>query len=198
MTKQLILPLAALMLLSACAGKFGLQKRRYTKGYYFSVSRHSAAPKGKTEHQPAHAAKQEAVETVLVQQQQHHVYTANPETLPAAVKPVTAASHAKASPEKAPVLTASAKKQLVNDIRQFKSLAAAVKKQQKNGGGDAGANTVVLVILSLFPILALIAIYIHDGHKITTNFWIDLILHLTIIGYIIYALLVVLDVVDLS
>jgi len=54
------------------------------------------------------------------------------------------------------------------------------------------------VILSLFPILALIAMYMKDGNSITLNFWVDLLLHLTIIGYLVFALLVVFDIVDLS
>ena len=37
-----------------------------------------------------------------------------------------------------------------------------------------------------------------DGKNITLNFWIDLLLHLTAIGEIIFALLVVLDVVNLA
>lgn len=59
---------------------------------------------------------------------------------------------------------------------------------------ESGTSTIVLVILSLFPILALLAIYLHQG-EINSYFWIDLLLHLLIIGYIIFALLVVLDVI---
>lgn len=56
----------------------------------------------------------------------------------------------------------------------------------------------ILVILSLFPFLALIAVFMKDGNNITTNFWIDLLLHFTVIGYIIFALLVVFDIINLS
>jgi len=56
----------------------------------------------------------------------------------------------------------------------------------------------ILVILSLFPILALIAIFMKEGKVITTNFWVDLVLHFTLIGYIIFALLVVLDIINLN
>jgi len=58
-------------------------------------------------------------------------------------------------------------------------------------------NTLVLVILSLFPILCLIAVYLKDG-GITLNFWVDLLLHLTVIGAMIFAILVVLDIVSLA
>jgi hypothetical protein len=56
----------------------------------------------------------------------------------------------------------------------------------------------ILVILSLFPILALLAIFMKEGKVITTNFWVDLVLHFTVIGYIIFALLVVFDIINLS
>ncbi len=59
---------------------------------------------------------------------------------------------------------------------------------------ESNTSTVLLVILSLFPLLALLAIYLHQG-EINSYFWIDLLLHLTIIGYVIFALLVVLDVI---
>lgn len=65
------------------------------------------------------------------------------------------------------------------------------------GGGSGGTNKVLLVILCLFWILNLLAVYLHDG-SITLNFWITLLLDLTFVGGIIFSILVVLDVVDLS
>jgi len=203
MTKKIILPLAALILLSACAGKFGLQKRRYTKGYYFSASKHqSSAKKDETivakhvKHNTIATPVEEVLPVVAAVQPAVTKYetTATNPTVANKTAPAVKAAHA-------PVLTANAvvsKTQLLTKAKEFKAVVTAAKKQQARKGGDSDANLVVLVILSLFPILALIAMYIHDGHKITTNFWVDLILHLTIIGYIIFALLVVLDVVDLS
>jgi len=63
---------------------------------------------------------------------------------------------------------------------------------------SAEESTILLVILSLFPFIALIAMYLKDGNRITMNFWVDLLLHLTVIGYAIFAILVVLDIIDLS
>jgi hypothetical protein len=94
------------------------------------------------------------------------------------------------------------------DKNHFSSIShpAYVKKNHSNAvasthqKGKKGDDTelIVLVILSLFPILCLIAIYLKDGKNITLNFWIDLILHITLFGAIIFALLVVLDVVNLA
>lgn len=81
-------------------------------------------------------------------------------------------------------------------VKKNHSNAVASNHQKGKKGGDT--ELIVLVILSLFPILCLIAIYLKDGKNITLNFWIDLILHFTLFGEIIFALLVVLDVVNLA
>ena len=54
-------------------------------------------------------------------------------------------------------------------------------------------SKILYVILALFPILCLISIYLYQGQQISLDFWIDLLLHITVIGEVIYALLVVLD-----
>ncbi|GIV27855.1 MAG: hypothetical protein KatS3mg027_1669 [Bacteroidia bacterium] len=76
---------------------------------------------------------------------------------------------------------------------QQKNITAFTISQKKDD------DKIIWVILSLIPILCLIAIYLHDGKKVTTNFWIDLILHLLLVlPAIIFALLVVLDVINLA
>lgn len=88
---------------------------------------------------------------------------------------------------------ASVKKSTIKKV--VKQIYLEKNKVAKNSGD---ANLILLVILSLFPFLALIAIYLKDGKQITLNFWVDLILHLTVIGYAIFAILVVLDIINLS
>lgn len=74
------------------------------------------------------------------------------------------------------------------------------------------AEKIVWIILSLFPFINLIAVYLHDGNRVTKNFIVLLILNLLILLWpiifylgglfvlasIIFALLVVLDVVNLA
>ncbi|MHB8261004.1 MAG: YqaE/Pmp3 family membrane protein [Bacteroidia bacterium] len=68
---------------------------------------------------------------------------------------------------------------------------------QKSSGGDT--NLIIEIILCFFPFFNLIAMYLKDGKRITLNFWIDLILDcLFFFPGIIFALLVVLDVVNLA
>lgn len=80
-------------------------------------------------------------------------------------------------------------------VLKHKQLVIAKQAQAKP---TFDTELLILVILSLFPFLALIAVFMKDGNNITTNFWIDLLLHFTVIGYIIFALLVVFDIINLS
>jgi hypothetical protein len=69
---------------------------------------------------------------------------------------------------------------------------------QKNSLKPSDSDKIVWVILALIPILCLIAVYLHDGKTITNNFWITLILHIFLYLECIFALLVVLDVINLK
>lgn len=85
-------------------------------------------------------------------------------------------------------------KQMKKEVRK------TVFKEVKNNlfKKKSGDVNIIHVILALFPILCLIGIYLHQGENITNDFWLDLVLHLTVIGEIIYALLVVLDIVTIA
>ena len=72
-----------------------------------------------------------------------------------------------------------------------------VVTNQESSGGDT--NLIIEIILCLFPFINLIAIYLKDSKHITLNFWIDLILDcLFFLPGIVFALLVVLDVINLA
>ena len=71
-------------------------------------------------------------------------------------------------------------------------------KTNTRKGGDIDDTTILLIVFCFFPILSLIAMYLHDGKEITLNFWVDLLLYLTFIGWIIFGVLVVLDIVNLA
>ncbi len=82
----------------------------------------------------------------------------------------------------------------INATPQKKSQNTTSLSSQKNND-----DKIIQVILALFPILCLIAVYLHDGKKATTNFWVDLILHLLfLLPAVIFALLVVLDIINLA
>lgn len=201
MIKQFILPLLAVFLLGSCANKFSLVKRKYNKGYYLDVA-------GKTS---KHENKQE--KTVSLNPKKINKVSENQETLaeikPSAIKtlPLINLSDAKTSSPLAKetvkknmgTVTASAHKKLFTNPVHFKTVALKHADNKSSAAkGDAGLSKIIMIILCFFPFINLIPVYIHDGNKLTLNFLITLLLDFTFILGIIFALLVVLDVVNLA
>jgi hypothetical protein len=196
MIKKIILPLLAVLLLGSCANKFNLVKRKYNKGFYVSRS-HSTNTnvteperKALVKHTKTNspATEQKAAEPVKALD---HVALVN-EPVSEIQKPGGLSKTMETKKESKPVY-ASAQKNLVKTIKAMKPLA-----MRSAAKGDSGTNKILLVILALFPFICLIAIYLHDGKKITLNFWITLLLHLTFVLWLVFALLVVLDVLDFA
>ena len=108
--------------------------------------------------------------------------------------------------EKKNTFQSQIKKHFVEVYKNASSFKSAAKsnyafktvKETKKASRDSDTNLIVLVILALFPILCLIAVYLHDGKNITTNFWVTLLLHLLIYVECIFAVLVVLDIINLN
>ncbi len=200
--KKLILPFITIILLSSCASKFSLQKRRYTKGFYF------ASAKGNTTLAKETKVTSAKVKEVNLEVPNEEVVKSQQITTPI-VPPAEIVLMAPKNPEtnvfnkpkyNAPV-SASAENKIIQPEKKFKNIDALLNDQQNNllkRKGENGAKLVILVILCFFPFINLIPVYIHDGNKITLNFWITLLLCFTLLGGIIFSLLVVLDVIDLS
>lgn len=197
MIKKIILPILAILILGSCANKFSLVKRKYNKGYYLDLSKNAVSKKSETEKIATLTPKK--IESVS----QNNPSTAveiksSPiKTLPimASLATVESKKHT-VQPITANHLTASGKKQPTKSNISIKPLV--LKSNDSKSGKGSDTNLLILIILSLFPILCLIAIYLHDGKKITLNFWIDLLLHLTFILEIVFAILVVLDIINLA
>jgi hypothetical protein len=192
----------ALFAASCSSHKGGMiTKRKYTKGYYVDLGgKHS---KAKAQEQKASVVKKaepakvttpapEKVEVVnAIVAEQMPVVTANAAAAPVAVNAV------KALKTENNVTVAHEKKSVKSAVRNYVAAQRAINKISHQKGKAADSNLIVMVILSLFPILALIAIWMHDGKTITLNFWIDLLLHFIFL-YWLFALLVVLDVINLA
>jgi len=197
MIKKFIFPLIAIILLSSCANKFSVQKRKYNKGFYLGMSGNHH---NKTDHASPSNLKTKHLKDVSVDEPQNEIVSApvNIEVL-STVKQI-AKENKIVQPKYDKHVVANSGNTLMREEKKFRNIEfkdrVTKTKLRKGGGGDT--NLIVLVILSLFPILCLIAVFLHDGKSITLNFWIDLLLHITVIGEVIFALLVVLDVIDLA
>ncbi len=203
MIKKFIFPLIAILLLTSCANKFSLQKRKYTKGFYFATGKdNSKKDQGTrishTKIKPvAEVANEEVVLATTIKPEVKN----EPVLLsPKAIETKPAHRDSKKSP-----VTASANRKAAQHEKTFKNVETVINESESSSTnsspsakkGESGAKLVVMIILCFFPIINLIPVYIHDN-GITLNFWITLLLCLTVIGSIIFSLLVVLDVVDLA
>lgn len=197
--KNLLLLITALAIVgSSCSSRIGIAKRKYGKGYYVSVSHQPKQPVSKTERTVSlKKAEKEQVKQVIVSAQlkndeNHSVSVLNTKAVLAQTSGVKSA------------LNNSSKQELQANVNSASSITSkkiikrldSVLLSNKSKADDT--NTILLVILCLFWFLNLIAVYLKQGKKITTDFWITLILDLTFILGVIYAILVVLDVLSFA
>lgn len=202
MKQQLLLCVAGLILLSSCAGT-GIMKRRYTKGYYVSHNKTVAEPEKRQQVKTADIANQQNTTPAKALTVSETQTIAEPtriaigksatnsheiKTTQRAIAPVKNQQHLFASAsQKTPEVTQT----------EIRPLQLNTSNSGKGSSDSSKVELVLMVILCLFPFINLIPVYLHDN-AITLNFWITLILDFTYIGGVIFALLVVLDVVNLA
>ena len=198
--------LIAVVLASCNSGKNALvMKHRYTKGFYIA---------GKSKHHKSKKADDLATNKKTETTQQTLAPTLQTiednKTIETNIENSTASSVV-ASPEKIASENKSITKKSEKEFKttvlnktfsNIKSIAtvktSANKQTILNKGKSLSSDQIVQLILALFPILCLIAVYLKDGSKITNNFWITLVLHLTVYLECIFAVLVVLDIINLA
>lgn len=201
--KKLVLFLAIVgIALSSCNGKYTIAKRKYNKGFY--VSRSSS---NKSNDQQI-ADKKRNIQADLSQTEIVKSTTEKTDKeLIDQVKlndEILISSSSKSDPKifsnhtNETIALASIQSNHVPMHVNFKKIEISNSKIEHSSKKDSDSDKIIQIILALFPILCLIAVYLHDGKSIKLNFWIDLLLHLTFIGEIIFALLVVLDIIDLN
>ncbi len=195
--KKLLPFLALAILISSCGNKMTLLKRHYTKGYYMQHSKQSE----KVAINKAKIVSTDKMEPTIVSFIKEN--KAAPPVLSASLKinkgekTASKQSHSQELNKHIALQNNIVNSMKVASAKAFAKESANQQKENRGGGGDA--NLLILVILCLFPFINLIAMYLHDGKSVTTNFWLDLILDiLFFLPGIIFALLVVFDVVNLA
>jgi hypothetical protein len=193
--KKIITLLSIILIVSSCSNKFSLQKRKYNKGFYFA-SNHSKNNSSNTGKLNPQRLNSKSYSQVKIEQQELEIASENNKNVELTV--MTNPASAKIQPNLSEVSKndLSLASNNIKHIQLNKLIRPMALPMAKKGGSDT--NLIVLVILSLFPIICLIAVFLKDSKSITLNFWIDLLLHVTLIGAIIFALLVVLDIVNLA
>jgi len=204
--KKIILLLAIITIgLTSCNGKYTIAKRKYNKGYYVNRtnSKHTKTESiAKNTTIDKNLNETVAVEKITSSPNQNQ---SSPEVASTNIISKTIIEERHASTKKNEVFdsnpvksTASSNHNLAISKKAFKEINVAKKASKFEKKGSSDSNLIVQIILALFPILCLIAVYLHDGKDITLNFWITLLLHLTLYGCCIFAVLVVLDIIDLK
>lgn len=84
-------------------------------------------------------------------------------------------------------------KEMKRELR--KQVFKSAKKTLLKKGTGSGNHLLNIVLCFFIPPLA---VFLHQEQRISNDFWLDLILLLTVVGSVIYALLVVLDVVSIA
>lgn len=205
MKNLILLPLVAALFLSSCSSKLGIAKRKYTRGYYVSVTKGPSSDKTNPKKKQLVTNNTKTSELAEVKNEVY-VPSAISSDLKSNSKFVTApvlvkiSSNTTQQDKSNSRLNASVTKQIAGEKTSVKPLFSnkIVAANASNSGGSVDTNTILLVILCLFWWLNLIAVYLHQGKKITTDFWITLILDLTIVLGVIYSILVVLDVLSFA
>lgn len=192
------------ILLSSCTSqKNGLAiKRKYNKGYYIAHN-----------HKKSNLVTKDSNSDKVVKATENKVVSLAEVEMPAIKTIISTVNHETIPVEKAEKINEVKHNTIISDSKNATASSVDTKvktshktfvinnkseSKAKTTSGDSDTMTILLVILCIFPILALIAMFLHDGNSITLNFWVDLLLHLTVIGYIIFGILVVLDLVNLA
>lgn len=191
--KKIIAFVALAVLVSSCGNKMTLMKRHYTKGFYFH---HSDKVKQQDE-ASAERMKAEKMPTIKMYVSEQKKDLAVLASVSSSATETSAKHSLQGNLAKKVNEGHSVHARTISFVLKQKTNVLKEMDARKSGGGDA--NLLVMVILALFPFINLIAIYLHDGKAVTTNFWVCLILDiLFFLPGIIFALLVVLDVVNLG
>jgi uncharacterized membrane protein YqaE (UPF0057 family) len=196
MKTKITLLLAVVIFLCSCGTKFSLQKRRYNKGFYVAKSHSNSNKKDELKSSAKFTSSIPEIKSQTV------IQSSQPKTeLPKEIIRITnlekiaynSTQAATKNQTKSKGFASSAKKIIFRDV-EFRNMErvnlGSVKKDSSK------VNLVLMVILCLFPFINLIPVYLHDD-DVTLNFWLTLILDFLWIPGVVFAILVVLDVVDL-
>jgi uncharacterized membrane protein YqaE (UPF0057 family) len=196
MKYNLFILLAGLIVLSSCSSRMSLMKRRYTKGYFVSVS-----GKNDGQHVNGHTLKQKnhkntiaasdirpssPAQQVAVKEEQiakHSAVAKVKETSASRKTPATGATAVKRDK-----VLASVHPVATTDLQELADVQVLPPKGKAKGhakGGDADVNLLLLVILAI--IIPPLAVFLKKGAP-DTWFWVTLILWLAAFSYFVFKL----------
>lgn len=199
--KKLSIFATAILLLSSC-GSLSISQKRYSNGlnidWFAGKDKKAESPKvAKKTKKINQVAVLEAIANEDVQTQSNEFVSAALPTESVEIDLSQSNTKGQVKQHRSKVKVSANKTQEKIGVSKL-SVIKSLNKIKKSGIDQTDDSVNVLyLIMAFFPILCLIAVYLYDGQELTTNFWVDLILHLTIIGAMVFAVLVVLGIVSL-
>ena len=199
--KKLSIFTIAILLLSSC-GSISISQKRYSNGlnidWFAGKDKKAESPKvAKKTKKNNQVAVLETIANEEVQTQSNQFVSAALPTESVEIDLSQSNTKGQVKQHRSKVKVSANKIQEKVGVSKL-SVIKSLNKIKKSGIAKTDDNVNVLyLIMAFFPILCLIAVYLYDGQELTTNFWVDLILHLTIIGAMVFAVLVVLGIVSL-
>ena len=199
--KKLSIFTIAILLLSSC-GSISISQKRYSNGlnidWFAGKDKKAESPKvAKKTKKNNQVAVLETIANEEVQTQSNQFVSAALPTESVEIDLSQSNTKGQVKQHRSKVKVSANKTQEKVGVSKL-SVIKSLNKIKKSGIAKTDDNVNVLyLIMAFFPILCLIAVYLYDGQELTTNFWVDLILHLTIIGAMVFAVLVVLGIVSL-
>lgn len=181
------------ILFSSCSSKFGLMKRRYTKGYHVEIAKHHKHKQASSKEDRQHKAviKQQNSENVRVyapagaENIQHSEKSTVLASAPVQIPAQTHKKNTRLSASRTPI------HEQPSTVRSLPDNFVAEKNTWRLDTGNRsaeGVNEVLLLILCI--LLPPVAVFLFHG-ALTTDFWVSLLL--TILFFlpgIVFALLV--------
>lgn len=202
MKKSIAVVTIGSLMFASCSLNNAFLKRKYTKGIYMeSIAKSKTNERKDVQHSKITAntyVSDVQQEKILSESQNTNSFTVNSKLSASVEKSKETKANSKLYHSKNTKTEAQHQNNLsLNDFNPVFNLTPLIKTQ-KQSANPSDEDRIIWLILALFPFLCLIGIYLHDGKKVTMNFILDLILHITFIGEIIFAILVVLDVINLA
>jgi len=187
MIQRFILSVTAVFLLASCANKFSLVKRKYNKGYHFSVAKNHSVKKQQTKGDELTVGTLDPKQ-ISLQAEPEADLKSSPVNTPEQI--ASAPKHAPSvKKQKTTETPASSEKDSEEEVH-VKNFASVLQKQDFDSdsglskGADGDVKLILLIILAIF--IPPLAVYLKN-ESIDKWFWITLILCLLSLSVFFFA-----------
>jgi thiol:disulfide interchange protein len=199
--KKLSIFTIAILLMSSC-GSISISQKRYSNGlnidWFAGKDKKAESPKvAKKTKKNNQVAVLETIANEDLQTQSNEFVSAALPTESVEIDLSQSNTKGQVTQQRSKVKEGANKTQEKLGVSKLSAIKSLNKIKKSGIAKTDDSVNILYLIMAIFPFLCLIAVYLYDGQELTTNFWVDLILHLTVLGAMVFAVLVVLGMVSL-